>query len=667
MGRIEPARSRAWIIRCRHPDYPNFTIDLSEFADGAETPSSRRGAHLWLGKFGGRPGLLDDLMPSIIALFGGRPPVRLKFLKGVIRGFWRFLDAYEAWVESRAQFEYRIDRLHHVTGVILELFSQPGPDDRWTAAHDSHLSVMRTLILDAVNHHELPVLSVSSHTRRRATPRDPPSHEEGLSIIRYLRGEVASIFRRWQRADMLARDGRDLIAICAESGGRMPSELQATEADAHATFRALANRLGHPLPSIGAFYDAIPQHFRRKQLPKWWPRYDERIAARGRLAGDLVSWSDCIAGAYPTSQDVATCALLCIARSAWNPGTLLNIEIDDWWNSYDQDHAWIYAKKDRAAGSLQHTISAKSHPTGIYRIVLRLIERNAPLRSWISENPESIPTPELALRSPWLGSSNKPSDLIFVADPRNTATLNGTLKTHVAGHNAQPEAKIQVRPISSSDFRDIAAAIMYKESRYNMWVLMLMLGHRSIATTRIYGYSRAGRQESHQLVSQVVSDMFDQALQTRRWDPALARARIEGIPVTSVGLQHLEEYRKTRTYSGAICKNPFDPPTNIDPGNPKDGRSRCVQGHLCVARGCPQGIVLNDSLADICKTVAELEWRRTHTGTVRFSVGSEEQDLFYLQETLKQWPAAKVAKQLALWRERIARGEHKPILYAGQH
>ena len=201
-----------------------------------------------------------------------------------------------------------------------------------------------------------------------------------------------------------------------------------------------------------------------------------------------------------------------------------------------------------------------------------------------------------------------------------------------------------------------------------MWVLMVMLGHQNMATTRAYGFRHVSRQESHRLVAKVVDDALQQIETKHAWDPTLTRASVEGIEVTAAGLERLEEHRRQRrTYGGAICTDPCNPPPSIDPTHPRDGRSPCVQGHLCVSRACPRAVVLNDSLTDIAKTVAELEWKRAHTGIVRFAIGSEEQDLAYLQKTLEQWDYKKVEEHLALWRDRIERGEHVPLMFGGQH
>jgi len=76
--------------------------------------------------------------------------------------------------------------------------------------------------------------------------------------------------------------------------------------------------------------------------------------------------------------------------------------------------------------------------------------------------------------------------------------------------------------------------------------------------------------------------------------------------------------------------------------------------------------VLNDSLSDICKMLAELEAKRLMLGVVRFATGSEQADMEYLRRTLEQWPEESVQQNLAYWRSRISEGTHYPLMFAGQ-
>lgn len=653
--------TQPWLVRCTHRDYFGKTVDFSELANGA--PESKGGfSHLWSGGFSGRPDLAAELIEAIrLVCATGTFPYLHRVLHSM-RTFFRFLDKYEQAVNAKTAEPTRIVNLHHISGALLELASQPGPDGRWQPCNASVMAAIRSVISRAVDHHELPELSWASISRPRPTPRDTPTEEEGLAIIRHLRTKVLGMLRRWQRADTLASQGRDLSLLFEEGGHTACRQAKPKEADAHATFRALMLRTGNPLPLATDFYSTFKSG---GVFPAWWPRHPATWDTE--WMPPFHGWAELAKGVYPSSEDVATCALLCLARSAWNPSTLLSLEINDWFSNFDSDNAWVYAAKERSRGALQYTISPRAHQSGIYRIVSTMIERTEPLRQLLIADPTLSKRAEIGKRSPWIGLSMKPAEVLYVADPREIRTLNNWLKRLVEECNMSLDPDKKVRHITASDFRDIAAASTFRRSNYSMLMLMVLLGHKSISSARSYGLRKSSREESHGLVIKVVQDIFEQSKVSQSWDPTLTRAAVEGITVSAEARKRLEEYRANRTYSGALCSDPFHPPTEIDPNHPNDGRSVCVQGHLCIAKACPRATVLNDSLDDICKTIAELEWRELNTPAVRFHVSSAANDLETLRLTAKQWPVTEVEARTSHWRRLIDDGSHRPLVWAGQY
>ncbi len=650
-----------WIVRCVHKDYFGQTVDFGELSQGA--PESKAGrSHLWRGGFSGRPELAEELIEAIrLHCATGTMPYIHRVLHSM-RTFYRFLDSYEKVVNAEAAEPARIVHLHQVSGALIELASQPGPGGAWRPCNSSVMSAIRAVISRAVDHHELPDLSWGSIRRPRPTPRDTPTEEEGLAIIRFLRTKVLGMLRRWQRADLLASQGRDLSLLFNEGGHTACRQAKPNEADAHATFRALMRTTDNPLPLATDFYAA----FRSGGVfPAWWPRHPPTWDTE--WMPPFHAWSELAQGVYPSSEDVATCALLCLARSAWNPSTLLSLDIDDWFSNFDSENAWVFASKDRSRGSLQYTISPRAHQSGVYRIVSTLIDRTKPLRGLLWADSALSKRAEIGKRSPWIGLSMKPAETLYVADPREIRTLNNWLKRLVEECNKNLGPEAQVRHITASDFRDIAAASTFRRSNYSMLMLMVLLGHKTISSGRSYGMKKSSREESHGLVIKVVQDIFEQSRANQAWDPTLTRAAVEGVDASEEARKRLDDYRAMRTYSGAVCTDPFHPPVEIDPNHLGDGRSLCVQGHMCIAKACPRATVLNDSLDDICKTIAELEWRELNTPAVRFQISSAVSDLETLRLTAQQWPAAEVEARRSHWRRLIDDGSHRPLLWAGQH
>jgi len=649
-ARSAPIRTSVRFVICEHPDYSGEIVDFGELFYGA--PTIKSGNALWRGGFSGRPELAAELLPAVRAIYAARTMMVLSQALASLRSFFRFLDAYEVYVSTEST-RVRITRLHQISSALLEAFSQPGPHGKWYRAAYTYVSNVRTIIFFATSTFGLPELTTGYSRRPRPALKDTATEREGLIIIRHLRAQVLAIIKRWQRADRLASSGRDLIKLYLERGEHGCRECSPTEADAHATFRAYIKSSGTLIPDGPAMYVELGSG---KKIPRWWPR---------NSSGDKVGVLELIAGLYPTSEDVATFALMCLARSAWNPSTLLNIELGNWYSTFDADNAWIFSIKDRAQGTLQYSISPRSQQSGMFNLVSVLIERSAPLRAILEAGTGK--RTEIGRRSPWIGVNGRPGQQVFVADPREVRTLNNWLKRHIEECNARLEASQKIRHITASDFRDIAAASTFQRSNYSVFMMMILLGHRRISSSRAYGFRRSSRDESHQLVLQVVDNVLEQSRLAAKWDAAITRAAIESVTFDSEDLQRLANYRANRTYSGAICKNPTDPPRSIDPNHPNDGKALCIQGHLCVARSCPQAIVFNDSIDSICKTIAELEWRKKSVGAVRFQTSSSWGDLDRLRTTTKQWPAEEVAMRIEEWTRRIAAGTHFPVIFAGQH
>lgn len=655
-------KENPWTVLCKHPDYisQRKLHDFSALADGVGNEIILGRNHRWGGGFTGRPELLADLWPSLSANLSTKTPVSAMMKRSSLIRFWRFLDTFEAFLDEQGGSVRRVRRLHDLSAYHLNAFSSPGPEERWAACVGTQAFVVRSVIRAAVVDNELPELivpSISSTTRGRETPPD----DSGIAVIRYLRAEALAIMRRWRRADDMALEGRNLIALYERDDRFMKSPgFVATEADAHATFRALVASAGRALPRMVELSRKLG--LKDRSLPSWWPKH----ARDHEYAGSKVNWSCMISGLYPTSRDIAIFFLLFVARSAWNVATAASINIEQWSSAYGDGHHWIFAPKFRSAGALQWTVSNEHAETSCYSLVQALLARGSALREHAQHYPGSCILPDVAVRSPWVGVTPQGGlKRLFVLSPHEPRTLRNWLADVIRSYNSV--AEIKVPPMSASDFRDLAAAVMYRESKYSSWVVMVLLGHKNLATTRSYGFRRAALEESFGLVAETIDDVFGQISEKRVFDITLTRAKLSRMDVSNEDILRLEEARKNRTYDGAGCANPFNPPLEIDPNNKRDGCSVCAQQHRCVASGCYNAFVFSDSMEGICRRVAELETIRSSVGAVRFSESSDSTDLQILRSTLKQWPPLTVAAEVDRWMERIANGQHMPTLFAGQH
>lgn len=652
--------SKAWLIPCVHQAYITKRAhhDFSVLATGApDDPPSLATAHNWLGGFSGRPTLLADLMPALRSTC-----VNTTLRGGVVKrnalvSFWRFLDGYEDYMSSQGIQVKRVQRLHDITAMHLEMYSTPGPQGSWIATKDARAATLRSIVRTAISDQELPELILSTF-RVPPVRKETPNQESGLGLIRFLRNKVHGVLARWRLSDELAAKGTSFLRGDLASSSALDSM---TEADAHATYRALVRSTNNPVPSLKEFMSALG--LERRDFPEYWPRHGDGHSREGQR----INMTDLASGLFPTSGDVAVFYLLFLARSAWNPATVASLNIASWNSPYDSEHEWLFAPKERAGGSLQWTV-ANSNPTSCFSIVTSLIGRSAPLREYALRNVASSSLPDVSARSPWVGVTVKAGrHRIYVVDPYDTRTINNWLEQLTQEYNLTVSKEKRVARMTSSDFRDLAAAAIYKDSQYSAWVTMLLLGHKNIATFRAYGFRRASYAESFRLLSGVVEDVFGQIKVKRRFDITLTRAKLIGMKVSRADIERLENARRHRTSDGAGCADPYNPPIEIDPGNRRNGCDLCVQQHRCIGSGCPNAFVFSDSLSGMSKRVAELEHIKSIVGAVRFDASSDAGDLLTLRYTLRQWKPDEVAVAVGQWHKKISAGTHKVMMFAGQH
>jgi len=652
-----------WVVPCTHPDLISTgkIYDFSILATGAsDAPPIAAVRHSWKGGFTGRPELLRDLWPTLSASIEGIASDGAAARRGALVSFWRFLDALEGYMASNGIPFKRVVRLRDLTSRHIALYTSPGPEGAWDATMDSRAAVVRAIIKTAISYHELPEL-VLPVFRIASNRRETPSEEHGLAVIRLLRAEALKVLQRWRRTDRLIPQGRDLIELYRENPEFMNApDFVCTEADAHATYRALIRLTGNPVPRRSQLLAIFGK--RIKRLPSWWAHYPDDH----ERSGSEVGWHDLVAGTYPTSADVSIFFLLFVARSAWNPATAASLNLSDWTAVYDEQHAWIYAPKDRAKGAAQWTVSRVGDATGCHSLVELLLKRTEGLRGHIERNPRLCPLPDVVARSPWVGVTVRGRRQgVYVVNPRTTRTANNWLASLI--EQLDDGTRTASETMSIGQFRDVAAAAIFKDSQYSNWVMMVLLGHKNLMTTRHYGYRRSSFEESFSLVSEVIDDLFSQLRVNRVFDVALTRAKLAKLDVSEAEIEKLNQARRHKTYDGSGCADPYSPPAVIDPGNPRDGCTLCVQQHRCASSGCPNCFVFTDSLDFICRRVAELEAVRTSVGMVRFDAGSDASDLARLRLTVLQWPADAVKFAIDKWAARIVSGEHMPIYFAGQH
>jgi hypothetical protein len=532
----------------------------------------------------------------------------------------------------------------------------------------------------------------------RATPavdKDLPTEEEARAAFHLLAGQAKEIFKRWKRSDELAEQGRNLLEMPRRQRGKDGRMLHflVSEADIHATYRAIIRHIGDPLPT-GRQISELFGLVKEKGVPSWWTRAGFNL-------------DDAQYGLYPSPSDLYCLSQLFMARTGWNPSTVYSLDISsELWarpHGRPENDIWIIESWKERSKDWQTTLCRGRVKTGPLQIVRALINRTAPLRELIEVAPHRLSIDcqveedghlfsALTQMTPWLAAgNNKFSGRIVSLNRAQPNEAARWFRQQVAAHNVgiekrnseacQPNTTVPKAnehvidegstfsreqsvaiacrrsvtiPITfvPSDWRDVFATQVFQESRYSMVMVQWALGHRHLTSTRHYLRNRLWRQFSEKRLLQAQEVLFEE-LGAGRCDPTILHARLElGVVPDEEQLSRLEQYRMKATPAGYACSTPHTPPREIDPGNPLDGKTPCRAGTRCP--GCPRGYAF-DAKRMVLRMI-ELEKIRASVSVVTWAESQLSSDLDQLMIDLGQWTAEEVEQHRVFWEEEFRSG-----------
>ncbi|AGG90941.1 hypothetical protein R2APBS1_3890 [Rhodanobacter denitrificans] len=672
--------------RILHPNkgYLCKPIDFVELWIGASEKLTGAGRKSWNGGFEGRRDLADLVWPALQTLARDWGQSSLVQAAAALRSFWRFLDSYEA------VFEGEITR-DVLGGALGQLWLYPPPGVRGGTPRPGYYSLVAQILKMALGPTQF---HWPNAPRSISNDKDIPAEEEARAAFHLLAEQAKKIFRRWKRADELAQQGRNLLDIPRKQQGKDGRMLHfyVTESDIHATYRAIIQRLGDPLPrstQICALFGLVE----KKGVPPWWHRTGLNL-------------DDAQYGLYPSPSDLYCLSQLFMARTGWNPSTVYSIDISNplWARIHgrpDNDIWVIESWKERSKG-WQTTLCRGRVQTGPLHIVQALIDRTKPLRDLLATGAHRLSTDasvdvdaarlsSFVKTSPWLAAgNNRFSGRVVSINRSQPNEASSWFRQKVVAHNAQAEERNveidkdnaaaaiknallaktnatlpigQLKPLVTirrraiaipltfvpSDWRDVFATHVFQESRYSMVMVQWALGQRHLTSTRHYLRNRLWRQFSEKRLQQAQEVLFEE-LGAGRCDPTILHARLElGIVPNEEQLSRLERFRMKATPAGYVCSTPYTPPREIDPNNPLDGKTPCRAGTRCP--GCPRGYAF-DARRMVLRLV-ELEKIRASVSVVIWSESQLSADLDQLRIDLEQWSADEVAEYRVFWEEEI--------------
>lgn len=661
-------------IPCSHPSHAGYEKDFSEFWTGAPDSklTSRGDKKKWNGGFRGRPALADALWPELRNYLIGKKPSIFNNAISALRAFWRFLDDYEQYGTER------ISQLSDISTSLSILWLNP-IDEMWSE-HSRQAHELIGILVRSARHREKMQSAWAWHPYPRAeatASKELPTEGQVRSAMHLLKQNAYEIYARWKRADALAETGRNLLTISRNRQGdrnqkgqlKSAFDFELTEADAHATYRAYIASSGHPLPSMADLFVALGLN--GKDYPPWWPTYSQHHP----LAGQVVRWQAIVAGLYPTSDDIDCLSQLCMARSGWNPSTVfeLNTSTDEWAHPHGEAGSplWLIESLKNRSNTWQWTISPQRLSTGFHHIVKTLIARTQPLKDLSARDASCCSHQDLISRSCWIyaGLTNAGHARVSVRSDHNGTIGSQYWKRLVREHNrvANPDKQIP-ETITPSDWRDIYASYVFKDSRYSWVLVQWALGHKHMSTTRHYLRRMLWRRYSEKKLAELQIVLIDGIESHGRVDATILRAKVDlGLEPSDSDIARLEAHRRIvhereLSYAGYGCADRLHPPQEIDPGNPSDGTMPCRRGDRCPL--CPQGLAI-DAL-HMCKSVAELRWLKRNVSATVWLESDYAARLDVLEVDLRQWPADEVNRHVTHWEGEIDAGRVKVIRFGSK-
>lgn len=410
---------------------------------------------------------------------------------------------------------------------------------------------------------------------------------------------------------------------------------------------------------------------------------------------------------FPSVEEADIAFHMALMNSGWNPSTLCNLNADSPYlvGPHPKDHgqlvltsegvgepqeenvATLQAPKPRARNNVQFCTGIVKHTSSPPFIVAAYLQRVAPLRKLLKKqyaeavkeleelrNRQAAPkiieaqylkTQQLCqgCRHVWLyvdlcGNINWLDWTCWRRyKPSGYTKIVSYLTLLVDRLNAKrvERGKSTIASVTPSDFRDIYARWVYKQSGGNILAVMLALGHSTIASTINYVDNNIFSAENDTHALRFMTHLVGQ-LREGRIDLAILSQLVRHGALTPEMEARLKEYRMfMKSRVGAGCCNPRNPPEHVAPNH--------VSGRLCgtnrCLNDCPNAKFLPESLDGVAMRFEELLLlleRLPRETFLRSGFDTELESGEYLLNTL--YPAEAVCLARDKWRQRIASGMH---------
>lgn len=624
----------------------NTLIDLTVFAEGELKRPSTTGN--WGGPFTGRPKLIHQLAPAFEeACFGCASRSVAQYMKS-LRNWWRLFDGVELAAAQVGQPTGRVEDVRQLTRVHLDF------------AHRRKIERNSFYLFNRVVNATLKQHGISGlywEAPERVEPKRHLPQEDHIKALRIaLKQEWETVRRHWALLERVRADG---FEPQTDAESNLMKQWQ--------HFEKVQGSSGKILPTS----DELRIGYHKQLFAK----------ATGMELREIRQI------AFPNRWEAQTAFHLCLANTGWNPSVLLSLDVTQpFLRSHPRDPRCylLTGTKERAGGNEQPVSGLWKTTAGPGFIIRTWMERIAPLREQLKTTLtaeqtryakmlqggasadeltcqlKSIQQLETGIRSVWL-FVNRSGEIEWLAQNiRACFKLNGKRVPYMAiflDRLNRKRAACNEAPIAAvdpSDFRDMFALYVWRMTGGNILTLMRALNHARLHTTQDYTENNILNAERDHQARTFLDHLFDELGAGRIDITILAHLQRHGA-VSKEMEQRLINFRaQQRSRIGVACKDPFHPPTDIQPESANKrmcGPQRCL---LCK----PHAVILPESMSGIAMRVEELEAMQDVLPVGIWLESRFPEELRNGLNVLRLFPPDEVRKAREHWAQGIHNGSH---------
>ena len=650
-----------------HPT-ENVVVDLHPLADGeTESPRGYKDA-TWRGPYFGRAKLIAELAPAIQARLSMGSSGSARCYINALRAWWRLFDAFENTPLADGRQAPSVESVADLN-ALHESFSKQNrisPDNFRTflkLANDTRAFIKLPPLLWEAPRVGTPV--------RNLIPDD-----QARELKTAIKQDWECVRKTWARND----------AIRAE---------------------AVRRDAGEPPSTLGEGGEFLVRNWLHLQRVKektetLLPTYDQLLDGastsvffRRGLASKTI-W----AIEFPTTEEADIAYHMALMNSGWNPSTMANLNAESPFLvtnhpkdakqlvlSADQsgEEITLQGIKPRARGKMQFCMGLAKHSASPPVIVAAYLRRTESLREILLQDYAAAQEKLLRMqndradgkriekqynevqrlaqgcRRVWLFVNGRGQIRWIDIYKMNRYGPKGGIATYLSlvvgrlNERRASQGSALIANVTDSDFRDIYARWVYKQSGGNILAVMLALGHSRINTTVNYVENNIFSAEHDEDLRRFMTSLF-QEWGKGRIDLTILAQLVRHGPLTSDMESRLIEYRQLmKSRIGIGCTNPRHPPPSIAPNH---DTSRLCGSHRCLME-CPNARFLPESLNGIAMRIEELTEMSNHLPRETWLQGNFDAELdsgIFLLETL--YPKDVVTAAREKWHARIVAGEH---------